>query len=253
MNSRLYTGLVRHKRTRPKENSFQYGVYFLYVDLAELDQLDGELRRFGHNGGGLAQFRDRDHGPRDGSPLRPWIDELLGRAGIDLEGGSVCVLAFPRVLGFGFYPVSFWYCFHADGTPRAVLAEVHNTFGGHHNYLLHNHGDVFDWKMHPTVEKVFSVSPFIPMDARYEFRFSAPGDRLNVGIYDYVAGPLLLVASVDVTAEPLTDEAISRAVRKYGPMSLRAWLLIHWQALRIVRKGIRYIPPVPEPPEETSL
>jgi len=253
VNSRLYTGFVRHKRTRPKENSFQYGVYFLYVDLAELDQLDSELKRFGHNRGGLAQFRDRDHGPRDGSPLRPWIDELLGRAGIDLEGGRVAILAFPRVLGFGFYPVSFWYCFHADGTPRAVLAEVHNTFGGHHNYLLHNHGDVFDWKTHPTTEKVFSVSPFIPMDARYEFRFSAPEDRLNVGIYDYVSGPLLLVASVDLTAEPLTDASIGRAVRKYGPMSLRAWLLIHWQALRIVSKGIRYIPPSPDPTEETSL
>ncbi len=253
MNSRLYTGHVAHKRTRPRENAFRYGVYFLYVDLAELDDLDASLKRFGHNGGGLVQFRDRDHGPRDGSLLRPWIDALLARAGIDLEGGRVCVLSFPRVLGFGFYPVSFWYCFHADGTPRAVLAEVHNTFGGRHNYLLHNRGEVFDWGSKPTVEKVFSVSPFIPMDAKYEFRFTEPGDRVHVAIYDYVEGPLLLVASLDLEAQDLTDANLSRAVRRYGPMSLRAWLLIHFQALRIVFKGIKYIPPQKPPSEETSL
>ena len=100
---------------------------------------------------------------------------LLARANIDLEGGRVCLLTFPRVLGFGFYPVSMWYCFHADGTPRAVLAEVHNTFGGRHNYLLHNCGDVFDLGSKPTVDKVFSVSPFIPMDAT--LRISAHGAR----------------------------------------------------------------------------
>jgi len=253
VNSRLYTGTVAHKRTRPKENSFRYQVYFLYLDLAELDELDAGLKRFSHNGHALSQLRDRDHGPRDGSPLRPWIDALLARANIDLEGGRVCLLTFPRVLGFGFYPVSMWYCFHADGTPRAVLAEVHNTFGGRHNYLLHNGGNLFDLSSKPTVDKVFSVSPFIPMDARYEFRLTEPGESLHVGIYDYVEGPLLLVAGLDLTAQELTDEAIARAVRRFGPMSLRAWLLIHAQAIRIVSKGIRYIPPTPAPEEETSL
>ena len=254
MNSRLYTGTVGHKRTRPKENAFRYKVYFLYLDLAELDDLDANLKRFSHNNGrGLVKLRDRDHGPRDGSPLRPWIDALLAKANIDLEGGSVCLLTFPRVLGFGFYPVSFWYCFHADGTPRAVLAEVHNTFGGHHNYLLHNKGDVFDLSSKPTVDKVFSVSPFIPMDARYEFRLTKPSDTLHVAIYDYVEGPLLLVASLDLEASELTDANLSAAVRRYGPMSLRAWLLIHAQAVRIVWKGIRYIPPSPPPDQETSI
>ncbi|NTU70480.1 MAG: DUF1365 domain-containing protein [Coriobacteriia bacterium] len=252
MNSRLYTGIVAHSRTRPKENAFAYRAYFVYVDLDELDALDASLSKFSHNGRALVRFRDADHGPRDGSPLRPWIDALLAGRGIDLTGGSVRILAFPRVLGFGFYPVSFWYCFAADGTPRAVLAEVQNTFGGHHNYLLHNDGDVFDWDSRPTVDKVFSVSPFIAMDARYEFAISKPDNELSVTISDFVAGPLLLTASLQLNAEPLTDEALSRVVRKYGPMSLRAWLLIHWQALHIVGKGIAYIPPRPDPEEETT-
>jgi DUF1365 family protein len=252
VNSRLYTGFVAHTRARPKKNAFRYRVYFLYLDLDELDELDASLARFSHNGRALVRFCDADHGPRDGSPLRPWIDALLGGRGIDLDGGRVCVLTFPRVLGFGFYPVSFWYCFHADGTPRAVLAEVRNTFGGHHNYLLHNGGAPISWESCPTAEKVFSVSPFIIMDARYEFVFSEPAEKLSVTLRDYVAGPLLLTASLQLEAEPLTDKNLTRVVRRYGPISARAWVLIHMQALRILGKGIPYVPPSSDPEEETT-
>jgi len=252
VNSRLYTGFVAHSRIRPKHNAFRYQVYYLYLDLAELDELDESLAKFAHNGRALVQFCDADHGPRDGSPLRPWIDALLAGRGIDLAGGRVCILTFPRVLGFGFYPVSFWYCFHADGSPRAILAEVHNTFGGHHNYLLHNGGQEFDWNARPTAAKVFSVSPFVAMDASYEFAFSEPGDQLDVVLRDFVAGPLLLTTSLQLRSEPLTDASLSRVVRRYGPISARAWVLIHMQAIRIVSKGIPYIPPSPEPPEETT-
>lgn len=254
MNSALYVGTVAHERKIPRRNAFRYSIYFLYADLDELDELDRDLKLFGHDRRALVMLRDRDHGPRDGSPLRPWIDELLGRAGIDLEGGRVCLLTFPRVLGFGFYPVSFWYCFHADGTVRAVLAEVHNTFGEHHNYLLHDGGAPMDLAHErPQARKVFHVSPFIEMDARYEFHFTVPGEKLAVSIYDYVKGPLLLVASIGLTRHELTDRELRRTVLRLGPMSARAWLLIHFQALRIVAKRIRYIPKAPLPPEETSL
>ena len=257
MNSRLYTGRVAHHRTPSStdgtpENSFGYGLYFLLLDLAEVDDLGASLKHFGHNRFALTSLHDRDHGPRDGTPLRPWIDALLAREGIDLAGGSVRLLAFPRVLGGRFYPVSFWYCFHADGSARAVLAEVHNTVGGHHNYLLHNCGAPFDWDARPAVRKVFYVSPFIEMDARYEFSFSPPTDSLSLGIYDYVKGPLLLTATLDLKASDLTDKNLMRAVMHYGPMSLRAWTLILLQALRIATKGIGYHRPVPMPEEETT-
>jgi DUF1365 family protein len=151
-----------------------------------------------------------------------------------------------------FYPVSFWYCYHADGRVRAILAEVQNTVGGHHNYLLHNGGDPFDFDARPAVCKVFYVSPFIEMNARYEFAFTPPAKHLEVGIYDYVDGPLLLTAKVDLEAEELTDATLSRAVWRFGPMSLRAWILILSQAVNILRKGIRYIPPQPMPDKETT-
>lgn len=253
VESRIYTGTVAHSRKGEHPNRFEYGVYYVFVNIDELDSLGGTFKRFGHNHG-LFSVRDRDHGPRDGSPLRPWIDSLLGRAGIDLEGGRVFLLTFPRVLGFGFYPVSFWYCYHADGSIRAVLAEVRNTIGGHHNYLLHQGGAPFDFTKRPEVTKVFYVSPFIPMDARYEFRLSEPGETAGVAIHDFVEGPLLLVASLRLKAQELTDKNLMRLLFRFGPMSLRAWVLIHLQALRIVSKGIRYIAPPPgQPAEETSL
>jgi len=249
VNSRLYTGRVSHERRTPKRNAFRYGIYYLYADLDELDELDSRLRLFGHNRFGLFSLGDAEHGPRDGSPLRPWIDGVLAECGIDLAGGSVRLLTFPRVLGFKFYPVSFWYCFATDGTPLAVLAEVQNTFGQHHNYLLHNGGKPFDFGHKTEKVKVFHVSPFIEMDARYEFRLSEPKEKLSIALYDYVKGPLLLVAAVSLESRELTDRSILRTFFRYGPMSLRAWLLIHFQALRIVSKGIRYIPK-PSPPDK---
>jgi DUF1365 family protein len=251
VNSRLYTGHVAHERRIPRRNAFRYGVYFLYADLAELDALDAEMRLFGHNHAALVSLHDLDHGPRDGSLLRPWINSVLAEGGIDLTGGSVRLLTFPRVLGAKFYPASLWYCFDSAGTAVAVLVEVQNTFGQHHNYLLHNDGQPFAFGEKSEKRKVFHVSPFIEMDARYEFRLSEPAEKLSVGIYDYVKGPLLLVASVSLEARELTDKTLARAVLRYGPMPLRAWLLIHFQALRIVAKKIKYVPK-PNPPEKET-
>ncbi len=252
VHSRLYVGAVSHERRIPRANRFRYGIYFVYVDLDELDALDAGLRLFSVDRPNLVSLWTRDHGQRDGSPWRPWIDATLAQAGIDLGGGPVRVLTFPRVLGSKFYPVSFWYCFHADGTPRAILAEVQNTFGDHHNYLLHSDGGVFDWLSAPEKAKVFYVSPFIEMDARYEFHVGEPSERLSVSILDYVKGPLLLIASVSLAARPLTDRALLLAALRYGPVSARAWLLIRYQALRLVAKRIGYVPRTEPPAEETT-
>lgn len=254
MNSALYTGTVTHLRTRPVRNGFTYGLYYVYVDLAELDALDASLKRFGHNRRALVSVWDEDHGARDGSALRPWIDGVLAQAGIDLAGGRVCLLTFPRVMGFKFYPVSFWYCFGSDGTPLAVLAEVQNTYRDHHNYLLHNNGEPYDFTHRPEKAKAFFVSPFVPLDnAHYQFSFTPPGDRLQAAIYDFVDGPLLLTAAISLQAEPLDDDSLRRAVLRMGPMSLRALILIHWQALKLVFKGVRFYPHTKPPEEETTF
>lgn len=254
MDSRLYRGWIAHERKTPRKNSFRYQVYYLFARLDELPELDRGLRWFSHNRRNLVSLQDRDHGPRDGSALQPWIESLCSQAGIDLPGGSYRLLTFPRVAGFKFFPVAFWYCYDSSGICRAVLAEVNNTFGEHHNYFLHCSGEPFDWHSKTTRAKVLHVSPFISMrDARYEFRLTEPAEKLRVAIYDYVDGPLTLVAALDLDAVPLDDRSLLRTVFGLGPISARAWLLIHFQALRIISKGIRYIPKPKPPAEETSF
>lgn len=253
MNSRIYSGTVAHQRLRPKRNAFKYGIWFLYLDLDELPELHRALKLFGHNDGRRVRLYDRDHGPRDGTTLRPWIDGVLAQAGIDLAGGSVRLLSFARAWGFSFFPASFWYCFGADGRLHAVLAEVNNTFGGHHDYLIHDHGAPLDLSVEHLAKKVFHVSPFIGMDAVYRFTFSDPAESLRIRIHDDVQGEPLLVASIDLAEQPLTDAELRRVFGRFGPMPLRAVSLILWQALRLVAKGIRLLPDPGEPDEEVSL
>lgn len=254
MRSRLYKGWVSHERVRPARNSFRYPVYYLALDLDELDQLGASLRRFSHNGPGLISFWDADHGPRDGSPLRPWIQELVAKVGIDLDGGRVMLLTFPRVLGARFYPVSFWYCFSAHGTPLAVLAEVHNTFRDRHNYLLHNGGEPFEWGSRPIAAKAFYVSPFVQReDVTYQFAFSEPAEKLAVTVRDIVCGSQMLATTLTLTAEELTDASLMSTVLRHGPISIVALVLIHWQALKLAFKRVPFFPHTPPPAEETSL
>jgi uncharacterized protein len=242
------------ERTRPVRNAFRYPVYYLGLDLDELDSLDGEMRLFAHNARGLVSLWDRDHGPHDGTALRPWIEALVARVGIDLAGGRVTLLTIPRVLGARFYPVSFWYCFGADGSPLAVLAEVHNTYRDRHNYLLHNAGAPFDWGSRPTAAKAFYVSPFVQReDVTYEFAFSDPGENLSVTVSDLVSGPLMLTTTLALSARDLTDASLVRTVLGHGPMSVAALVLIHWQALKLVLKRVPFYPHTPPSPEETSL
>ena len=253
MNSRLYIGRVNHTRSRPKRNEFHYGIYYVFVDIDELEELDRQMRWFGYNHAGLVSVYDRDHAAKDGSAWRPWIEERLARADIDLDGGRIMLLTFPRVLGTKFYPVSFWYCYDSQDRVLAILAEVKNTFGHRHNYLMHNSGEPFDFDIKPETRKAFHVSPFIPMDACYEFIFTEPGESLAVTIQDYVEGPLLLIAGINLHETELSDKTLWGTVLRHGPISLVAWLRIHWQAIKIVSKGIKYIPPTPPPKEETSL
>lgn len=254
MRSRLYTGTTAHARTAPASNSFRYPIYYVGVDLSELDELDDRLRHFAHNRRALTSLWDRDHGPRDGSPLLPWIQGVCARAGVDITGGRVMLLTFPRVLGARFYPVSFWYCFGADGVVRAVLFEVHNTYRDHHNYLLHDGGAPFDFSAVHTAEKRFYVSPFMPIsDVRYEFTLTEPGERLRVSIRDVVAGQSVLTAAIDVNASEMSDAALRRTVIAHGPISIVALVRIHWQALKLAFKRVPFHPHTPPPWEDTSL
>jgi DUF1365 family protein len=253
-NAWLYRGKVGHERLMPRENSFRYGAYFLLLDLNEIDEVATGFRFFSRNKLNLFSLYDSDHGARDGTRLREWIDTVLTGAGVSLDGGRVMLLTFPRVLGFRFFPVSYWYCYHQDGTLRAILAEVNNTFHQNHNYLLHKKGEPLAWGEKLTAQKIFYVSPFIEISPiEYHFVFTEPGDDLKVEMDVLQDEHTLLMARLRLARHELGDKAILGSLFRYGPMSLRAKFLIYWQALKIRSKGIRTVPRPAPPEERTSI
>lgn len=249
----IYRGSVTHKRLRPFAQAFRYRVFSLYVDLDELPALDRSLRLFSHNRPNLFAFFDRDHGPRDGTPLRPWIERHLHRAGIDLGGGHVRLLCFPRVLGYVFNPLSLWFCHHADGRLLAVLYEVHNTFGQSHGYLIPAAAAAPGDRIVQQADKGFYVSPFIAMRARYRFRLKAPGERLAVVIRQQVPEGDLLVARHGGRRAELSDRGLLRVFAAYPLMTLKVIAAIHWQALRLWLRGAKLEPRPTPPAQEVTL
>jgi DUF1365 family protein len=244
---RIYFTKVMHRRLFPVAYRFSYRVFSLLLDIDALDRLPRPLKigRFG-----LLRFSPQDHGPRDGSPLRPWAEQLLAERGIDLAGGRIRLLCFPRLLGYGFNPLSLWYCEHADGRPRAVIAEVNNTFGEHHFYLLANGGEPLDWPVRDIAAKCFYVSPLMKVAGEYRFRLAEPGDKLAVFIRQFHQdGRLELVATQSGSGEPLTGKALWHALARTPLMTFKVMVAIHWQALKIWLRGARYVPK-PAPPRQ---
>lgn len=136
MTSAIYVGRVTHARHRPRRHRFAYGVFSFLIDLDELPRLDRDCRLFSHNRFNLFSFHDRDHGPGDGTPLRDWVAACLAEAGMDLAGGPVRLLCYPRILGYVFNPITVYYCHDPAGRLGAMLYEVSNTFGESHTYVI---------------------------------------------------------------------------------------------------------------------
>ena len=241
-------GQVRHTRLKPARNAFAYPTYFLMLPLRAMRQHgSGALA---HNRSALLSFFDRDHGDGRDNALT-WIDELLTREGIEDALGEVWLHTYPRVLGYTFKPVSFWYCHTATGSLRAIVVEVNNTFGERHCYLL----DQPKYGQELTADKVFHVSPFCTLEGGYRFRFMRTMSALDAGAaktvaridYDDATGPLL-ETSVSGTLEPVTPGALRKAVWRYPAMTFGVVARIHWQAFKLWRKRVPFITK-PKPPE----
>jgi DUF1365 family protein len=257
---RIYFTRVMHRRLFPVRYRFEYQVFSVLLDLDALERTPQRLA-VGKPRGLLAgllrpqlfRFDPADHGPRDGSALRPWAEQVLARHGIELDGGRIRLLCFPRVLGYGFNPLSLWYCEHADGCLRAVIAEVNNTFGQHHSYLLHNDGKPIRWPLRAEKQKCFYVSPLMDMLGGYRFRLPEPGAKLAVLIRQFDEhGQLKLVATQSGAGEPLTDAALWRAFRRMPIMTYKVVFAIHWQALKIWLSGARFFTKPPLPKQEVT-
>ena len=245
MDGALYPARVMHRRLTAPFYRFVYRIFYVLVDVDALDALAARLRFFSHNRFNLLSVYDRDHG--DGRGLRAWAERLLGEQGIQLDGGRIRLLAMPRVLGMAFNPISMWYCEHRDGRPLAVIAEVNNTFGQKHAYLLASGPKGNPYEQVCEKDKCFHVSPFFPVRGRYAFSLSEPAERLRVAIHETLDGAPVMDATLAAERMLLTDGALLKQVLRLPLQMLSVLWGIHWQALKIWLRGGKYhsIPPPP--------
>ncbi len=234
---RFAFGEIRHARVRPVRHAFRYRAFFLRAPLEQLDARAGSWL-FGVNRAALVGFRREDHG--DGGPLRDWIAGMLREAGIAADG-RVWLHALPRVLGYAFKPVSFWFCHRRDGALMAVIAEVNNTFGGRHCYVL---ADPAGTPIRAGAElqagKAFHVSPFCDVEGRYRFRFLTTAERAVARIdYEDREGALLLTSQSGRFA-PVDATRVARALLAYPLFTVGVIVRIHWHALRLWAKRVPF-------------
>jgi DUF1365 family protein len=243
--SALYVGGVVHRRFRPRAHKLRYGVFWLVVDLDEIDDIAGRLTTFSRNRFNVFSFFDRDYGDRTGHPLRGQIEAHLADAGIAADG-RITLLTMPRILGYAFNPLSVFFCHAASGELAAILYEVTNTFGERHSYLIR----VEDPEARPirqSVEKSFFVSPFLDMDMHYEFRVEPPAGGVMVGIIGSDAKGPMINALLKGDRVELTDKALVSAFFRFPLLTLKVVAGIHWEAVLLVLKrvGLRRKPAPP--------
>jgi DUF1365 family protein len=235
----LYSCRVMHRRLVAPHYRFVYRVFYLLLDVDRVGEAARGAHLFSHNRFNLLAFHDRDHGDGRGR-LRDWAERLLADAGIALDGGRIRLLALPRLLGHAFNPISLWYCEHRDGSLRAVIAEVRNTFGEKHCYLLGAGGAAIAWEAPHEKDKCFHVSPFLDLAGRYRFSLGEPGARVRLAIHETREGQDILDATLAGERLALRDSAILRLAALMPWMTLKVVAGIHWEALKIWLRGGRF-------------
>ena len=240
MNScpHLFIGQVMHRRMRPTAHAFTYPVFYMQLPLRHIARAKCGI--FGIDRRNLISFHTIDHGARDGSPLLPWIEQKLREHTLPTDG-EIVLQCFPRVLGHVFNPVSFWFCHDRTGALIAVLAEVNNTFGGCHSYLLHRNGRTLHSGEVLEARKIFHVSPFNRIEGSYRFRFHLDRQMQLARIeYDDAEGELLHTA---ISGRPRAWRAgaLLGAFLRMPLLTFGIVVRIHWQAFRLWAKRVPFL------------
>jgi len=242
---------VMHARHRPRPHVFNYGVYYLAFALDKIQLLSCRILSLGRFN--LFGFYERDHGLRDGTSVEKWIRGALAQWDIPQADGRIVLVTLPRVLGYVFNPVSFWFCLDRQERLRAVLSEVSNTFGEHHSYIsFHDDRRPIvhdDWL---TARKVFHVSPFMDVKGYYQFRFVYSETKVGVWIDHYDEEGLMLSTAVTGKRTTLNASSLLWSFFRYPLVTLKIVGLIHYEALRLCMKGIKYRPKPSAPTTKIS-
>ncbi|HWF01279.1 MAG TPA: DUF1365 domain-containing protein [Caulobacteraceae bacterium] len=251
MREGLYLGVVTHVRTRPRRHALRYGVFQLLLDLDALEGTGRRLRLLGVNRPGLMSFHERDHGDCDGRPLRGFVERMLREAGRPACAGPILIQCMPRVLGYGFNPLSLYYCHDAEGRLADIVLQVHNTFGQRHAYVLPVEGE---GPARGRCAKAFHVSPFMPMDLDYRFDLTAPGEAVRSVVQAVDAsGAVVLHADFTGQRRELTDRQLLGAMLRRPLLTWKVIAAIHIEAMKLLAKGVRLAPTPPRPSVEATL
>lgn len=233
----IYTGAVAHNR--PGKHRLRYRVFMLTLDIDELDHLNSRLRLFAHNRLALLSLHDRDHANRRRQPLRPQVEDVLRAAGLPSPGGRIVLLTMPRLFNYVFNPISVYFCYRRDGELAALVHEVSNTFGERHFYALP--ARIEGGRVQHSCDKTFFVSPFLEPNLRYTFDVFPPGERISVAVTVWRNDQVALTASFAGERRELTDDNILAAWAANPLMTLKVIVGIHWEALQMLIKGVRYL------------
>jgi uncharacterized protein len=237
----LYVGEVTHQRVRPFRHRLRYRVYMVLLDLDRAEQRLKRLRWLRPGRRGLMRWNAGDYGQKgDPRPLRVQIDEQLDRAGISLNRGPIRLLTMPRILGYGFNPISVYFCYRPDGDLAALVYEVSNTFGERHSYLIARPEGDHPGPVRQTAPKRFFVSPFMDMGMTYDFTVRPPGEDLSVTVAVRRGHEPILTATFAGQHRPLDDPNLMRAFLSHPLLTWKVIAAIHWEAIKLIFKGARY-------------
>lgn len=237
--SRLYRGVVVHTRLRPRRHRLQRRIPMLLVDLDELAGLNLPLLAVDRPG--LLSLDARHHLSGERRSLKTQVEDRLTADGL-ATGGAVWLLCMPAVLGQVFNPLSVYFCHDADGALSAIIYEVNNTFGRRHCYVLAASGGQ---SLTQTCAKTFHVSPFLGMDLTYTFEITAPDAQVRIAICVADGDGPVLAAAFAGAAEPLTNRSLARVLLRHPLLMFEVLGGIHWEALKMLLKGLRFAPGAP--------
>jgi len=243
MKSQIYEGTIRHRRFRPRTNSFKYRLFFMFLDLAELPTIFDGLHPFwSYERSNLAFFRRRDHFGDPAKSMDRTVRDLVARRLGQPPNGPIRMLTHLRYFGHCFNPATFYYCYDAaDTRVETIIVEIHNTpWNERHCYVLgpdQNEHTAGNWRRF-RFDKDFHVSPFIGMNIRYDWRFRVPGETIRVHMIDFENDVKLFDASLALQRRPITRHELTRALVKYPILTGRVVILIYFQALKLYLKKV---------------
>ena len=238
----LYWGKVMHARWRPVQHRFSYRVMSLLIDLDRLDDARRQSWLFGVNRAAPFSFHERDHGDGKAACLSQHARRLAAERGIDLSGGRVLLLCYPRVLGYVFNPLSIYFCFGASGALALLIYEVRNTFGEMHSYVVPVQDASPGGAIRQNQVKEFYVSPFMEMGTHYRFSVSPPGQNVTVRIVQSGEQGAMFAAAFCGRRRALTSRTLLAALVRLPFLTFKVIAAIHWEAMRLWLKGVPYVP-----------